>query len=101
MNGAFHDSLEGVRSYKRTSEQQRQALSEHLQPRVAITNAVPQETPVAPDSSPSVANYSVNACHKLRLHHDLGILVSSNLTWDDHCSATMSKAYRVYLVRLH
>ena len=43
MNGAGHRSLEGVRSYKRTSEQQRQALSDILN-HGSKTNAAPQET---------------------------------------------------------
>ena len=33
-------------------------------------------------------------------YYDLGILVSSNLTWDDHYSAIISKAYRaMYFIR--
>ena len=43
MERTGHRSLEGVRSYKRTSEQQRQALSDILN-HGSKTNAAPQET---------------------------------------------------------
>ena len=48
------------------------------------------------------ANYSINnsIINSTSLHRDLGVLVSNNLTWDEHYSAIISRAYKsLYFIR--